>query len=187
MRKLILIKHASPFVTPGAPPERWKLSDKGRDACVPLADAITAHAPAIVISSDEPKAAETAELVASRLGVPTQTAPDLHEHDRRDVPHMRSGEFISHMELFFRRPGELVLGGETADDCLDRFESAIDQIIADHPDGNLAIVSHGTVIALFIAEHAKQNPFELWRRMGLPSFAVVSLPDFGIETIVEKL
>ena len=151
MRKLILIKHASPLVIPGTPTEQWKLSDKGKESCVPLADALSAYEPSVIVSSDEPKALETAQLVASSLAIPTAIAPNLHEHDRSNVPHMRNGEFISHMELFFRRPGELVLGKETADEALERMESAIGELLTKHPAGNVAVVSHGTVIALFVA------------------------------------
>ena len=187
MRKLILIKHASPLVIPGTPPEEWKLSDKGKDACVPLAEALREHQPTVFVSSEEPKAQETAQLAASRLSVPVETAKDLHEHDRSNVPHMRSGEFISHMELFFRKPAELVLGHESANDALARFEAAANDVLAKHQFGNPAIVSHGTVLALFIAEHSGKKPFELWRQLGLPSFVVMSLPDFRIEKIVDRI
>jgi broad specificity phosphatase PhoE len=100
---------------------------------------------------------------------------------------MRSGEFISHMELFFRRPDELVLGRESADQSTSRIERAIDDAIDKHREGNLAIVTHGTVLALFVAEHSSKGPFDLWRNMGLPSFAVMSLPEFRLEKIVEKI
>src|SRR5688500_8810934 len=187
MRKLILIKHASPFVVPGTPPEEWKLSDKGKDSCVPLAEALREHQPAVIIASDEPKAQETAQLVGAHLNVAMETAPDLHEHDRSNVPHMRSGEFISHIELFFRRPDELVLGRESADDVLSRIEKAIDGVIARHTSGNVAIVTHGTVLALFVAEHSNKTPFDLWRNLALPSFVVMSLPELRLETMVERI
>src|SRR5437016_5699118 len=124
-RKLILIKHASPLVIPGTPAEQWKLSDKGMQSCIPLAEALREHAPAAIVASEEPKARQTAEIVAAKLNIPFETAPDLHEHDRSNVPHMRSGEFISHMEVFFRKRDELVLGRETAAEALDRFSRAI--------------------------------------------------------------
>src|SRR5262249_7825431 len=155
-----LIKHAAPLVIPGTPPEEWKLSDKGRESCVALADALREHAPAVIVSSDEPKANETAQIVASRLSVPSETAADLHEHDRSNVPHMRSGEFISHMEVFFRKRDERVLGRETAREAEDRFADATDQVLQKHSQGNVAVVSHGTVIALFLAEHGGKHPFE---------------------------
>jgi broad specificity phosphatase PhoE len=186
-RKIILIKHASPFVVPGTPPERWKLSDQGRESCGPLAEALRAHAPTVIVASQEPKAEETARLVGEKLGVPAETASGLHEHDRSNVPHMRSGEFISHMELFFRRPRELVLGSETAQECAERFEDAIAEVLATRAQGNVAIVSHGTAIALFIARHSQENDYALWRRMGLPSFAVLALPDLSVEQIVDQV
>jgi broad specificity phosphatase PhoE len=186
-RKLILVKHASPFVMPATPPQRWKLSDKGRESCVPLAEALQAHAPAVIVSSDEPKAQETAQLVAEHLKLASETAEGLHEHDRSNVPHMRSGEFISHIELFFRRPRELVLGRETAEQATQRFDGAVEEVLKKHPSGSVAIVSHGTVIALFIASHGGENAFALWRRMGLPSFAVLSLPQYAVESLVERV
>ena len=187
MRKLILIKHASPLVIPGAPPEKWKLSDKGRESCGPLAEAIRPHAPAIIVASEEPKATETAEIIGRSLGVAAETATGLHEHDRSNVPHMRSGEFISHMEVFFRKPTERVLGRESAVQALDRFESAVNGIVTKHPEGNIAVVSHGTVIALLAAEHSDRYGFELWREMGLPSFAVFELPGMELAEVVAKV
>ena len=188
MRKVILIKHASPLVIPGTPPEKWKLSDKGRESCGPLAEALRPHAPKIIVASEEPKARETAEILGQKLGVAVETAAGLHEHDRSNVPHMRSGEFISHMEVFFRKPTERVLGRESAVAALDRFESAVNAVIAAHPgDGNIAIVSHGTVIALLAAEHSDRYGFELWREMGLPSLVVMELPGMEVTEVVAKV
>jgi broad specificity phosphatase PhoE len=160
MLKLILIKHASPQVIPGTPPETWKLSEPGRESCLRLAEALRAHSPGVVVSSIEPKAIETAEIVAQALQIPSHTAPELHEHDRSNVPHMRSSEFISSMELFFRRPSELVLGNETASAALSRFEKAVQGVLDQYAShDSIAIVSHGTVIALLLAKHANKSAF----------------------------
>jgi broad specificity phosphatase PhoE len=129
MPKLILIKHASPYVIPGTPPERWRLSDKGIESCGPLAERLRPHAPGVVVTSSEPKAAQTGQLVADQLNVPVEEADGLQEHDRSNVPHMRSGEFISHVELFFRRPRELILGRETAEQAAARFNAAVDAVL----------------------------------------------------------
>ena len=187
MRKLILIKHAAPLVVPGTPPDKWKLSDKGRESIPALAAAVRAHAPAVIVASEEPKARETAELLGQALGVPVETATGLHEHDRTNVPHMRSGEFISHVEVFFRKPTERVLGRESAVQALDRFEQAVNDVVAHRANDNVAIVSHGTVIALLAAEHSDHYGFELWRQMGLPSFAVFELPAFKLSELVAKV
>jgi broad specificity phosphatase PhoE len=187
MRKLILVKHCPPEVVPDVPSERWRLSEKGRALATPLAEALRPHAPVVVVSSEEPKAAETARLIAERLGIPWHTAPDLHEHDRSNVPHMRSGEFISMMELFFRRPREHVLGRETAEQARSRFQSAVDDVLDAHPEGNVAVVSHGTVIALMLEGKGTRSPFEVWRAMGLPSFAVLSVPALTLESTTDRI
>lgn len=169
------------------PPERWGLSDKGRAACEPLARALAGHAIARIVSSEESKAAQTAERIADFLQVPWHTAPGLHEHDRGNVPHMPSREFISHIELLFRRPDELVLGRESADEALARFEAAVRLAVDAQPDGNVAVVSHGTVIALLVARYNQLQPFDLWRQLGLPSFVVLDWPTKRIIERVDRI
>ena len=166
---------------PGVAPEKWALSEQGRQRCAPLAEALRAYQPAAVISSLEPKADETGELVAGHLTLPFEAVEGLHEHDRSNVPHLPSREFISLMELFFRRPAERVLGRETADEALGRFEAAVARVLADHADQNVAIISHGTVIALFVARYGGGKAYDLWRQMGLPSFRVLGLPQYSVE------
>jgi 2,3-bisphosphoglycerate-dependent phosphoglycerate mutase len=186
-RKLILIKHAAPLVEPGKPSDQWGLSDAGRAACGPLAERLGVHQLSHIVSSEEPKARETAELLGKALNLPLSAAPGLHEHDRSNVPHLRSGEFISMMELMFRRPRDRVLGLESAQEAEERFAGAVADVLEQHPDGNIAIVSHGTVIALFAARHGQDNPFQLWRRMGLPSFLVMNLPGYDVAEVVESI
>jgi broad specificity phosphatase PhoE len=60
MPKLILIKHAKPVVTPDLPPEEWSLGDEGRAQAAALAARLKTYAPAVVVSSEERKARETA-------------------------------------------------------------------------------------------------------------------------------
>jgi broad specificity phosphatase PhoE len=183
MPKLLLIKHASPLRQPDLPPERWPLSDEGRQKCDLLAQRIAEHRPNVVVSSDELKARETAEILATHLTVSMKTAPGLHEHDRSSVPQLRSGEFISMIELMLRRPDELVLGEETANGALSRFDRAIRRVIDEHPNQDLAIVSHGTVIAMLLAKYSNRAAFALWREMGLPSYAVLSLPGLVLQEL----
>jgi broad specificity phosphatase PhoE len=188
MRKLSLIKHASPQVQPDLPPERWPLSEEGRAKCALLTKRVAEFAPAAVVASEELKAAETGRIVAGLLGVPFDSAADLHEHDRSNVPQLRSAEFISMMELMFRRPNELVLGEETAVAALSRFQSALDEVLLEHPEGNLAVVSHGTVIALLLEKlDPRRRGFDVWRAMKLPSFAVLSLPGMTVDRVVESI
>ena len=187
MRKLILIKHARPQQVEGVPPEQWGLSPEGRESCAVLAEAVGRHVPAVIASSTEPKAAQTAGIVSERLGVAVEPVEHLHEHDRTGVPLMATREFISLMALFFKQPGRLVLGNETADAMARRFQRAIDGLLRSHAEGNVAVVSHGTAIAQFAADHGAGDPFAMWRAMGLPSILAFSIPEYEVIERIDRI
>lgn len=180
MRKLILIKHARPQMIEYVPSHEWRLSEEGRLACKALAEVVRAHEPDVIVTSEEAKARETGELVAQALGKPIETATGLQEHDRHDVPMMRSSEFLSALAMFFKQPNRRVLGGETADEAADRIDAAIKGVLARHPEGNVGVVTHGTVLALFASENGAGDPFMLYRQLGLPSVVVFSVPDYEL-------
>ena len=187
MRKLILIKHARPQMIDSVPPHEWRLSEEGRLACAALADVVRQHDPVVIVSSQEPKAQETGRLVAEALGKPMETAAGLAEHDRSNVPMMRSSEFLSALAMFFKQPNRRVLGRETADEAAGRFERAIEAVLARHPEGNVAVVTHGTVLALFASENGAGDPFLLYRQLGLPSVVVFSIPDYRVLEKLERI
>ncbi|MCL5999572.1 MAG: phosphoglycerate mutase family protein [Chloroflexi bacterium] len=192
MRKLILVKHAQPTIDPGVPASQWQLSDAGREACAPLARRLAAHQPAAVVSSSEPKAFQTAVLVAQSLGLAFHAAEGLHEHDRSNVAFQSQHEFEAAVAAFFDRPNELVFGRETAAQAQARFTRGVEAVLRLHPQGNIALVAHGTVMTLFVtsrvaAERTRIAPFSLWQRLGLPSYVVLSLPDYTLIEIVEHM
>lgn len=187
MSKLILIKHASPQQDPNVSSHDWKLSDAGRTKAAALAERLRPHAPKCILTSDEPKAIETGEIIAAALGIPAEIVPDLHEHDRSNVPQMPTREFISSMALFFKRRGELVLGKETAEQAERRVTGAIEGIVSTHADEGVAIVTHGTVLALYLASLLKSDAFELWRRWGLPSYVVIDRATKRAVETVERI
>ena len=84
---------------------------------------------------------------------------------------------------FFNNPAALVLGRETALQAFLRFKQAVDQILTDNADQNLAIVSHGTVITLMVAYYNRIDPFHFWQTLALPSMTVLQLPDFRLVAV----
>ena len=149
MSKLLLIKHARPEVDPAVASEAWRAGHEGRDGAKRLAERLASYRFARLYSSVEPKALETAQIVARPRGLSVSEYPDLHEHDRRNVPHMASREFISMVALFFNEPAARVLGNETADEAYARFGAAVDGVLATERGADVGIVTHGTVISLF--------------------------------------
>jgi broad specificity phosphatase PhoE len=186
-RKLVLVRHALPEFVVGLPASEWQLSDEGRRRCQRLADRLAAYDLAAVITSTEPKAVETGQIVADSLALPLETAPGLHEHERGVVTATGDhGAFQAQVSRLFEQPDELVFGTETADQAHARFATAVAAVIERHPHRNLAIVAHGTVITLFIARAAGLDPVPFWQSLGLPAFAVLSLPDLHLLEVIEN-
>ena len=178
-RHLILVKHALPTVVPGVPPAQWTLAAVGRASCAPLAGRLRAYTPALIAASDEPKAAETAQLLADALGHP---APVRHDHDLREHERTQddffadTASFHDAVRRLFDQPNALVFGRETATVAGARFAAAIARLLAATPTGDLIVVAHGTVISLFVAAHTGLAPFPLWRSLQLPSYVALTLP-----------
>ncbi len=131
---------------------------------------------------------ETAELVGEHLGLEVDVVDGLHEHERVGTPFDRDGAtFRASIAGLFERPDEVVFGNESASDALTRFEQALDDVLARYPTGNVAVVTHATVMSLYIARRAGVNGYTYWQRLGMPAFAVLSLPDLRLIETVESV
>ena len=184
--KLIFIRHSAVQIDPARPSREWLLSVDGRTRCRQLAPALDNYQPTRILTSREAKAAETGRILAEELGLPWQTAPNLHEHDRVGAPYFDSQEaFHAIIAQLFRQPDELLFGNETANEALHRFDTAVRQLLHKFPDDTLAIATHGTILTLFLAHYNSQlNPFTYWQNLPLPCAVIVSLPTL---TLLEKL
>jgi broad specificity phosphatase PhoE len=182
--RLYLIRHSVPAVEPGLPPREWRLTDDGRARAERLADRLAGAGIARFATSDEAKARATGEVMAARLGLPVETAPGLHEQDRTGAPHLSADAFARAIAGVFARPGERVFGRESADEAHDRFAAAVDSALARWGEG-LAVVGHGTVMALYIGRRNRRDPHALWQSLGMPCCAVLELPDGALVEIAE--
>ncbi len=175
-RRLILVRHSVPEVRQDVPAREWRLSVEGRQRAEALAERLALYAPTAIVSSVEPKAAETATILSRVLSVSYETAEGLHEHDRSNVGWLGGERFQVAVTDFFRRPAELVLGRETAAEALARVERAVVAALARHPCGDVLVVTHGTVLTLLVAATNAIDPVAFWTRLELPDCAVLALP-----------
>ncbi len=188
MSVLVLVRQSLPEIDPDLDAAQWHLSETGRLRCKTLADRLAAYDPHGILASTEPKAAETGKLVANVLELPFSTAAGLQEHNRTGVDWFAArDEYEVAIARFFEQPESLVFGLETADQVYQRFASGLALLIERHAGQNLAVVSHGTVIALFVSRAMGQPPFPLWKRLATPSFVVLSLPEFSVLEVVETV
>ena len=185
MNNLILVKHSLPEIVSTVPAKEWRLSQSGQMRCMALAEKLEPFLPDVIISSTEPKAIETAQIVAKKFNKPFSTVDGLQEHDRTGVDLLEKEQFESKVKEFFDRPESLVFGRETASQSLARFSEALFSIEVEHPDKNIVIIAHGTVITLFVDKFNTVEAFSFWRKLDLPAFVVLSLPQHKLVKIVE--
>jgi broad specificity phosphatase PhoE len=184
---LVLIKHSLPEIIPNVPASEWKLSETGRIRCKALAEKIVPYSPDMVISSVEPKAVETAQIIAKHISKTFHTFEGLHEHNRTGVDFVSKEQLEASVNAFFKFPEKLVFGNETALQAHERFSKAITSLENEYQNQNLAVVAHGTVITLFVAKAVGLEPFSFWKKLSLPSFVVFSLPQLELVRIVESV
>ena len=175
-----------PEIEPDKPASAWRLGEIGCRRAEDLAARLRDFSPEVIWSSSEPKAEETAEVIAGAFGVALKVMDGLEEHHRGNVPFLPKEGFERTVERFFCNPGQLVLGTETADQARERIADSIDAILeAGHTDS--IVVTHGTVIALYVASVAGVRPACLWRRLGLPSYVALTVPSMAIHSVVESV
>ncbi|HEY1709644.1 MAG TPA: histidine phosphatase family protein [Rhizomicrobium sp.] len=180
MGKLILIKHSQPVLDPDVPSPRWVLSDQGRARCVWLADALRTEGTGRLCSSLEPKALETAALVATHLGIPVEPHAGLEENDRTGQGFAPEDELRRSIKAFFERPADIVMGRESAGVVFARFSGAVGRILARDAGRDVAVVTHGTVLTLFVSRHNAIDPFAFWGGLSTPSYVVLDGATFAL-------
>src|SRR5688500_16440516 len=146
---LILVKHSLPQIAEDRPTNTWNLSAEGQVRARRLAEQLERFGPAVIVSSNEPQAKETAVLLASHFQLDMQIVSDLHEHDRSNVPYLSDHTFQASIREFFQKPDELVFGSETANQAYTRFYRGVHSILNEHQNKTIVIATHGTVISLF--------------------------------------
>lgn len=173
---LVLVKHSQPVLDASVPAREWQLSQVGEDQAVQLAERLRQFLPFRLLTSIEPKAYRTCEIISEVLGLPMSQVDDLHEIDRRALPIVSSRVHEELNAPIFTNVDKPALGSESARDALERFRAAVDREASCTVGKNLVIVSHGTVISLFSAVYNDLDAFTLWKNLECASFVVLTIP-----------
>lgn len=184
MRKLVLVRHSQPRIEPDVPAAEWRLSELGRRRAESMAARLRDYGANRIWCSREPKAVETAEIVGSTLGLPTRIRDGLEEHHRQSVPFFATTQELEQaIEEFFSQPSRLVLGTETVSQARDRFSAAIAAVL-EAESGDAIVITHGTVMTLYLAPMADIRPMRFWRELQTPCLVEVELSDMRVGPIV---
>lgn len=188
MQTLILVRHSVVKQQRDESSHTWELTAEGRTRCITLAQQIQIYQPQVIVTSAEPKAIQTGQVVAQQLHLPVETEPDLGEHRRATAPYFDSeAEFKAHIRKLLTQPDKLVFGEETGTQACTRFCSAIETILKRHVGKNIAAVTHGTVMALFVAQVTGIDPVSFWESLAMPAYVVLELPQYRIIKTVSSI
>ena len=172
-RTLYLIRHAHTQQT-ALPAETWPLSELGRQQAHELAEQPFWQEVHIICTSVEPKALQTAQVVAERHDLPVEPSFDLRELRRPGDP---VGDYEAVVREVLENPTRSVSGWEPAGEAQTRVMTAIERLLMLHENETLAVVSHGLVLTLYLAYLADTQPtLDLWRGLSFASATQVD-PD----------
>jgi probable phosphoglycerate mutase len=143
------------------------LNENGRQQAEATAHKLAALGFEAIYSSDLARARQTAEALAEKAGLPVQLDPRLREIDQGKwqgvlIGDIRAG-WPGEIEGWESRPWECPPpGGESLQQMQARMFAAVDEIIARHPEGKVAIFSHKLPIALLKIRWQGHPAEEIW-------------------------
>jgi broad specificity phosphatase PhoE len=154
----LYITHPQVRIDPDVPVPQWGLSELGRERTEKAAKLGWVMQLGRILSSDETKAIETAEILAGASGVKVEIIEGMHENDRSATGFLPPPEFEAAADWFFSNSTESFKGWERAADAQARIVSAVDTVLAGHdPTVPIAFVGHGGVGTLLKC-HLRQIP-----------------------------
>lgn len=185
-RELLLVRHAPTVPVSGVKASEWALAPGALAEARRLGEELLAllasrgaQPPARLVSSYEPKAELTAEALAEVFGVERTVADGLEEHHRPERNLLAKSDWLALIKRFFEQPEDVLFGLESALEARRRISAAV-AASAEGAEGGVAIVTHGTVLTLLLAEPNSLDPFDLWRSLRMPEAFLVSWPKLRI-------
>jgi len=135
------VRHSKPVVTPDVPRADWALSHDGRTLAAELGKRLQLQADFHVIASTELKAVQTAELLGAGSVTVDKRLVEIEKpwYDEAQAHAQAVTKYLS---------GEHLDAWEPQGDALARFTAVID----DHATSSLILVTHGTVLSLWLAQ-----------------------------------
>jgi broad specificity phosphatase PhoE len=180
------VKHAQPVLDPSRPAREWTLGRDGEEQAAGLAEMLRSYLPFDLVSSLEPKARRTSEIVADKLGLATVAVKGLGELDRPALPILSRQDHEALNARVFLERDRAVIGAESAASALDRFKRALSGLLDRTPPPNVVVITHGTVIALLVADaNPAVDAFTLWKRLQCASFVVLERASLELREVVD--
>ena len=148
------------------------LSAKGREQAQAAAAALAAYSPAVIVSSDLERAADTARTLASRVGLQVRYDERLREIHAGQWQGLTAGDVA---EQYPEEQAALIAGediargidGESLAEVAERTRAAIDEVLADLAPGECAVIAtHGVSGRVVVASLVELDQYLAWQSIG---------------------
>lgn len=190
MTRFFLIRHADNDTSGRALAGRMagvRLNGAGRRQARALAERFTGARVAAVFSSPLERAVETAEPVATVLGLPVSTREDFHEIEFGEWTG-RAFEALAD-DVHFRRFNALrscagAKGGEFMLQAQARMVFGLEKLRLEYPEQSVVVVGHCDLIRAALA-HCAGMPLDLMQRLtvDMASVSIVELDECAVRIV----
>ena len=129
-----------------------QLTAAGRAQALAAADLLQGKDVDVVYSSDLLRARQTADLIATRLGLDVRPTAGLRERGYGSFEGQLSTRVLgATTDIDWTDPDARIGGGESLRDVFTRVGRTLATISNHHPDGHVVAVSHGDTIRVALA------------------------------------
>jgi len=164
--KYTLLRHAETIKDPDTHPKDWLLTPDSLDKIHKYISADKFAGITKIVSSTEPKAVATGKPIAEYLNLPIDEMEEFVEV-KREKKFLSDEEFLIQKQKELEVRSERVNGVESGDEVIARFRLGIQMLEEKYSGENILIISHGTIMTLFLADHKNdfKNIFENWKKL----------------------
>lgn len=139
------VTHPEVAIDPESPVERWGLNPIGMTRVRALLEQPWVADVGRLVSSDEVKAVQTAEIIAEHLSLEVEVRAGIGENDRSSTGYLPPEEFDTAVDRFFAQPEASASGWERAVDAQQRVVAGLADLFDASPAVDTVVVGHGGV------------------------------------------
>jgi broad specificity phosphatase PhoE len=172
---LYFLRHAATKVNLSKPAREWPITKNGVILAKELATSEKFSEINGIIHSSEVKAKQTAEAFAEGLDIQMYQLSGLDELARNHEGRLNDEEYRERVHRALSEPENGVLGWESANSALKRFEDAVKKVDIMFHQKNVLIVSHGLVLTLYFCKlkGLQGIAYERWKQLKFLAWGLV--------------
>jgi 2,3-bisphosphoglycerate-dependent phosphoglycerate mutase len=159
---LYFVRHAESRYAPDEEATRG-LTDQGRQQAEQLVGTLEQYGIDVVVSSPYRRAVGTVAPLAEAIGTEVVTEDGFRE---RELPHV--DDFEATAERLWENPAASVEGGESHERAQKRGVDTVKRTVARWSGTEIAVGTHGTLLALILNHYDSSYDYEFWRQMTMP-------------------